>query len=78
LDSFVSSTDFKAFKLQTNERFDRIENKMEAILNLISERLPIALTPPSSSPSVIKSSASDSPLLPVVNEITFEPIIPSL
>ncbi len=51
---------------------------MEAILNLISERLPIALTPPSSSPSVIKSSASDSPLLPVVNEITFEPIIPSL
>ena len=40
MDSFVSAVDFEAFKLQTNDRFDRIENKIEAILNLISERLP--------------------------------------
>ena len=67
MDSFVSSSEFEAFKLQTNERFDRIENKMELILNLISERLPPA--------SPIKHT--DSPVLPVTHEFTFDPITPS-
>ena len=56
MESFVTTIEFEAFKLQNNERFDRLEGKMEAIMNIIIERLP----PASSPSSVIQKNSSES------------------
>ena len=64
MESFVTTVEFEAFKLQNNERFDRLEGKMEAILNVIIDRLPPASAPYSviqkSENSFISSESSNS------------------
>ena len=90
MESFVTTVEFEAFKLQNNERFDRLEGNMEAILNVIIYRLPPASAPysviqksensfissESSNSNSINSSSGKAVNVDNVDAFSFEPITP--